>query len=109
MSARAAARAANEQDDEAAPNKVEREMLLKFAEPMKFVSFPLGTKAWIIPDTKYPSTNAHPAFQKKPRAVLDDSPNNWIKDSMVPDLFYRFDHASLETDLLNFLTTYYAI
>src|SRR6056297_3336539 len=74
MRARAAASAAKEQEDEAAPKNVDSEMLFRSPSPMYRVSFPFGTNAWIIPDTKYPRINAHPDFQKNPIAVLVDSP-----------------------------------
>ena len=46
--ARAAARAANEQDDDAAPKTVARETLLASGSPRYGVSRPFGTNAWIM-------------------------------------------------------------
>ncbi len=49
---RAAARAANEHEDEAAPKAVARETLWKSGAPIWRVSLSFGTKAWIMPLTK---------------------------------------------------------
>ncbi len=50
--ARAAARAAKEQEEETAPKIVERETLLRLGLPMYCDSRSLGTKAWIMALTK---------------------------------------------------------
>ena len=50
--ARAAANAAKEQEEEAAPKNVLKEMLLKSASPIYLVILPFGTKACIMPETK---------------------------------------------------------
>jgi hypothetical protein len=49
---RAAAKAAKEQDEEAAPKKVDSEILFRSASPIYLVSSFLGTKACIIQLTK---------------------------------------------------------
>ena len=74
ISALAVAKAAKEQDELIAPNNVARLTLFVPALPKYGVSFPLGTNAWIMALIKYPSTKAHPDFQKKPAAVLAASP-----------------------------------
>jgi len=73
---RAAARAAKEQDDEMLPNPVESAMLLNETSPSCLVNRALGTKTWIMALTMYPNMKAHPAFQKKPRAVTADWPQS---------------------------------
>ena len=70
----AAAKAANEQEEEMEPNKVESEILLTFPLPICWVNFFFGTKAWIIELIIYPNTKAQPDFQKNPIAVFEDSP-----------------------------------
>ena len=72
--ARAVARAANEHEEDTAPNSVARATLRHPGPPKRGVRRALGTNAWMTPLTEYPSTNAHPAFEKKPTAVLAASP-----------------------------------
>jgi hypothetical protein len=48
ISARAAASAAKEHEEEIAPKAVAVEMLRRFGSPRCYVSLDFGTKAWII-------------------------------------------------------------
>jgi hypothetical protein len=104
-SARAAARAAKEQEELMAPKAVARPTLFKSTLPRYGVSLPLGTNACIMALIKYPRTKAHPDFQKKPTAVLAASPNE-VQESIeiimpIPPVFTLFLSLLMEVRLLS--------